>query len=1278
MPPKKSAKSDNSDVDAAAPKKRAAKQFTMLEHAKKKTMWAGSQEMQKLETYVLRQNMFVLEQVEYPPALLKIIDEVIVNAIDHHTHYPKLVTEIKINLDQQGVIEVYNNGPGIPVEEVKNINGLIMYTPQLIASEFLAGDNLDDEANIKGGTNGVGLKLANAFSKWLKLETYDAERKLHYEQLFENELEKVNPPIITPGKKTSKPFTRITFLPVYEKFSAHGKNPLEPSNKFHKTLEDILRTRCWQAAAYISCDKTPTSIEYQGELVPVESFEQFAGMFASGEIKMFKVKGEKYTWHIGFAISDGGAKHISIVNGVYIPAGGTHVNFVQSKLVENLKPMVEKLLKKTETKFNKNFILNNTMIFICGIIESPSFVSQTKDAISTDQAKFAQYDLPATAWKQVWALLEPVVQASFLRKQLGTESKRTNRSKITADKYREADWARDAKKCHECGLILTEGDSATGNADAGLKCKISDTFNYTRFGVYSLQGVIVNTLKNSSEIVKTRDDLSIKRKSVAKKTRLKRGDTPGGQDASRKAQHTEEDDDESFDSSEPVYSLDDLSIPVQRVPNRKVTDNERLATLIKILGLDFNKTYALNEIGNKEWQTLRYGFIVGLMDQDLDGFNIFGLLATFILAYWPDLAKRNFIRRIITPVVRAYPKNPKKGVVKEFYAEHEAHEFIESLGLEKFNKEYRELQYYKGLGSHDPKKGEVKQLFKNIQQKICTYIIDENALATMHIYYGKAVSNRKIALKTPVKEIKREALTTRMPLSLHFEIDTKAYQRDNIIRKLLSRVDGFVSSRRKIFYTARKHPTTRFKVQGLAGKVVADADYHHGESSLEDAIVRMAQSFPYARNLPLLEPEGNFGSLSMGFKDYAQSRYIFTKYNNKLSDKIFRREDDYILKYELNDGNRYEPIYYCPIIPYVLMETNILPATGWKIEVYSRDFVSVLKNVRSMIMGKITKCKPLPYWFKDFKGDIRVYEGKQYFCGKYEYNQKTHELRILELPPDTYPEAYLVGSKKSKTKEAGEKKKCKRNPISQKEYVLDYADNSTDQQIDILLKLKPETLSELSSDESKYGNEVFDPFEEYFELKSVIHNHINLVDENGEVVEYASYEDVFNDWFSYRKELYTTRVDREIILKNLERELLLEIQRFSREHDSYKITNKTTEEQFIALMTKNKYKIFNDTLLYNPKFTDLASLYDQITKAEYGASYNYLFNLRYRELQEAAYKKREEELAKIDERLNYLQDSQGMFKGAKIWLHELDELEEIVKKGIETSWTYGELNYTFE
>ena len=56
----------------------------------------------------------------YAPALLKIFDEILVNAIDRNSLYPKQVTSISVNIDREkGEISVENNGPlgGIAVKE---------------------------------------------------------------------------------------------------------------------------------------------------------------------------------------------------------------------------------------------------------------------------------------------------------------------------------------------------------------------------------------------------------------------------------------------------------------------------------------------------------------------------------------------------------------------------------------------------------------------------------------------------------------------------------------------------------------------------------------------------------------------------------------------------------------------------------------------------------------------------------------------------------------------------------------------------------------------------------------------------------------------------------------------------------------------------------------------------------------------------------------------------------------------------------------------------------
>jgi DNA topoisomerase-2 len=1261
---------------------RKAKQISMLEHAMKKAMWAGSQKLQTIEYYVLdydeeKNAIFTLKELKYPPALLKIIDEVIVNASDHHTHYPKLVTKIDISLSPNGTITIRNNGPGIPVVENVNLNGVKMYTPQLIATEFLAGDNLDDDgSNTKGGTNGVGLKLAAGFSDSMILETLDATRGLLYNQVYENGLKDIHEPVISKvgskvGNSTHTPYTQIIFKPNYERFKLD-------INKFYTTLLELIRTRAWQIAAY-----TKAKVSFNGETINT-TFLNFCQMFTENLVYSTTMERNsgKHPWEVCFAVSEGKSQSVSIVNGVNIPKGGTHIEYIQKLLVTNLKTNVEKQIKKSGVKFNKNYILNNVFIFMKGEIPSPDFLSQTKEAISDPIEKFAGYDLSPSEWKKVWELLEDAIMSSFLKKQLGEVKTRANRGKVDVPKYKEARLCRDAKKCHQCGLIVTEGDSASGTADTGLLSDASPNFNYDYFGIYGIQGVMINCLKESTDEIKSKKSKSKDDADIPKK-RGKKDEAINKKVCKSKA------------------ATDDISIMItsKRVPNNKLLSNERISSLIKVLGLDFRKSYALTDIGDKEWKTLRYGYMVGLTDQDLDGFNIFGLLCTFIATYWPNLVKRDFLRRIITPVIRAYPKN-KKEVIKQFYSEREFYEWSESL-TEKQRAKYT-IKYYKGLGSHNQRFKEITEMFKDIDKKICTYELDNEALKNMYIYYGPDTEPRKVALSTRVDEnvvdvvsggnisggavsgiVSKSKVSTKKlskPLSLHYSIDCKLYQRDNIIRKLLNAIDGFVASRRKVFFVARKNGHKEIKVQGLAAMAVAEANYHHGEASLEQTIVRMAQGYPMGRNLPLLQPNGNFGSRAKGYKDAAASRYIYTVINWRLADKLFRKEDEFILDYEVDDGTRYEPKYYVPIIPYVLCETNELPATGWAISTHARDIKAIFKNLRQMITGKIKNCAKLPMWNKDFKGKVKKYKSRNYFVGEYEYNEKENTVRITELPVGIFSDAYINGSdsgKIKKTKSAKTETKKVDKGIKSKDLIDDIEDNTKLDTVDITIYLKQGAYDAISADDSGYGNEVFDCFEDYFQLKRPVYDRINLINDKAEVVEYKTYEEVFDDWYIFRKNLYVIRIEREIILTNLKIKLLMNMQRFSREHDSYNITNKTDENTVIEILTKNKYEIFNHVLLENPKYTTVKELKNMITNPNHGASYEYLLKVSYRDLTKTQYEKRADEIEKLKNRLVDLSDETGLFIGAKIWLKEIDELEAAIEEGLATEWSYGENEVNF-
>ena len=116
----------------------------------------------------LPQHTFVYRQVSYVPALLKIFDEIIVNAADNHQRDPN-TTRLEIQISTEtGIISLQNNGEAIPVAMHQDEN---MWIPTLVFGHLLTSSNFDDtDAKVTGGRNGYGAKLANIFSRKFTIE----------------------------------------------------------------------------------------------------------------------------------------------------------------------------------------------------------------------------------------------------------------------------------------------------------------------------------------------------------------------------------------------------------------------------------------------------------------------------------------------------------------------------------------------------------------------------------------------------------------------------------------------------------------------------------------------------------------------------------------------------------------------------------------------------------------------------------------------------------------------------------------------------------------------------------------------------------------------------------------------------------------------------------------------------------------------------------------------------------------------------------------------------
>ncbi len=1240
-------------------------QLSQLEHLKKRSgMYVGSTSLQTLETFVINdeETEFNLEKIAFSPALVKIFSECVDNAFDHYVRNPRSVKNIKISFDKnKQVISVYNDGPGIPIKKVKTLNNGEKYHAEAIFTEFLAGSNFEkNEQRESSGMNGIGIKATVAFSDTFVVETLDSKRKKYYKQKYKNGMTIIEEPTIEETTGDLEPYTIIKFKPDYK---ALGYENLVEENI--DTIDRLLKTRAYQMASFLD---TKCKIFYNDKEIKFKEdksyFEQFSEMFLNNGYGVYKTvvknpEDKKLDWELCIGISEGKYRQFSLINDLAIYDGGNHIDHIQNEIVENIKPFVEKELKKSKSiKFNKNMITNNVFLFLKGTIINPQFDSQTKTKIMNPIEGFSGYKFKQTEWKKIWEFLEPHIMSSIFGKIKDKAKTRVNRGKVIVSKGSDAKFAGDKKLAVKCTLFIAEGDSALGLVENGINHKKTD-LERDYCGTYSIQGVPPNARKE----VRMLED---------KKTN-----------------------------------------EVMVIRNSKLKENKRFEEMVKLLGLDYQKKYTKTKEGDEEFKTLRYGRVVVATDQDVDGKGqIFGMILNFFELFWPCLIERNYITRFNTPVVRAYPSSSKE-IVKEFYTLHSYEEWIkEKFGGddEEASKKYK-IKYYKGLASHDV--AEIRPTFNKFENKLYKYDNDEKSHDNLEVYFGKDPELRKDVLATPVDEnlvVKEESISN-ISVSNFLNTDVKEFQRDNIIRKLPHMMDGMVPSRRKVFFVGRMNKgmaSKEIKVVNFTGEVISKANYHHGDASLSGTIIKMCQNFVGARNLPLMIGVGNYGSRLKGGSDAGSPRYIFIKYNKKLGDALFPPQDDFLLPYTFDDGVRSEPEYYIPILPYSILENMMLPATGWRIKIWARDYKDVITNVKKMILGEYSKAKKMGIWLRGNNSEIRIgADKKEYMVGKYTLEKDI--ITITELPVGVYNNNYIKaiaynkdGTLKSEFKDINDYSnydeennvdeiciKFEMCPgileaLKEKHEEKNKKSLSTESPRKIAGKSSTKKTNEndetVDDDLSSYTpDSMFDYIEEFMKLRVRIDSDLNMIDQNGEVKGNKYYGTILNYWFDARKKLYSERMDRLVILSKLYIKYLENIVRFSEERDKLGIKNSTPEKEFNEILEKKKYDKFNKTLLLSPKYTKVEDLESMIINGE-NCSYEYIISLTYRSLLAEANSKRKEELEqekkKLEELLDDCQDE--TFKGKKQWLKELNDLEKIIDEGIKKGWNVQKSKPRFE
>lgn len=533
-----------------------------------------------------------------------------------------------------------------------------------------------------------------------------------------------------------------------------------------------------------------------------------------------------------------------------------------------------------------------------------------------------------------------------------------------------------------------------------------------------------------------------------------------------------------------VFPLKGKLLNVKDTSTRKVEQTEEIANIKKIIGLESGKKY-------KDVKSLRYGRILIMTDQDYDGSHIRGLLINMFHELWHELIGiPGFITYMATPIVKA----TKGAKVKSFYTQFEYEEWRktpESNGWK--------VKYYKGLGTST--RDEAKEYFKSMN--VVRYSYSEDSDTSIDLAFNKAkADDRKEWLKTYSRE---NVIATTPDSTVMYEDfvnkDLIHFSNYNLERSIPNIMDGLKTSQRKILFSAfKRNLKHEIRVAQFAGYVSEHSGYHHGEASLNDTIVGMAQDFVGSNNLAWFVPQGQFGTRLQGGKDSASPRYIHTFLQPYIS-QLVPSDDFDCLNYRDDDGAPVEPDWYSPILPMLLVNGSRGIGTGYSTTIPSYD-PKQLKNIITQWLktGKGLDDELVPH-VRGFKGTITKSTLSEYIV-KGIWSVDGDNVTITELPVGTWTSDFRETLDKMLTEGT----------------IKDYSDTSTDTDVCVKIKLGADKkiLDKLLVDKIKLTN-------------------MHAFNSNCVIQKYNSPNEILGEFVDVRLKMYVSR--REFMLAALKEKL---------------------------------------------------------------------------------------------------------------------------------------------
>lgn len=439
-------------------------------------MWIGSTKEEEKDMFIYNIKTSKMEQqtINYVPAMLKVVDEIISNSVDEFRRKDNLgLTELEVDIRKNGTCKIYDNG-GIPVVKHKTAG---CYIPTFIFGRLRTSSNYDDtEDRSVVGTNGVGSAICNIFSKHFSVTTCDKKNKISVKWSDNMSICNENKP-----EKSKYHYTKTEFELDFAHFN---------STCYNKDFINIIHKRCIDAAAanpgltvrFITDDFT--------EEWKFKTFDQYLDLYSNyinltDKIKFSNDLCEAY-------IFPDSSVDIGFVNGAEC-SKGTHIRVLRTAINATVSDF---LIKKDKLKdMSPRSVENKYSVFMNINVSNPSYSSQTKEELTTPIENFSKDENKTFEISD--RFLNTITKSEIInlvrdwyKKKIAAEdekalrklNKEASKGLKRSDKYVPA----NSKKKLERELWIYEGDSAARGFRAAR--------NPLTQAAYTMRGVPQNCL----------------------------------------------------------------------------------------------------------------------------------------------------------------------------------------------------------------------------------------------------------------------------------------------------------------------------------------------------------------------------------------------------------------------------------------------------------------------------------------------------------------------------------------------------------------------------------------------------------------------------------------------------------------------------------------------------------------------------------------------------------------------------------------------------------------